>query len=348
MQTQHTRPTLALVVLVVAAVVLVAVDGSMRAMTTRAQRLASAELTPFELERRNQSAFARMLGDFRASAADVMFVKTELYLHGGMSWQPHLDSNQMAASGVVVDNIDPTKLRSEILSRDVDFRGILGDLERAVKPYDPRHRETEKDELLPWYRVMTVVDPHFIRGYRIGTFWLMARKEAQSWREAEAFLQEGLKNNAGAPEEFRLWTSAAMYYQKRYAKAQKEPDFLGDDAMELAKKAYECATKAYELGLAERPANGEVGAFGPNLMWSDDLEEDFKFGARFVPMMVREIRGPEAALEALPAVRAVLPNDKPLRNFQWDIERELKEKAERIEAPAGVLIPEPAAGAPAK
>lgn len=326
MSTHRASTVLPLIVLVAAALVLMAVDRPLRRATTQAQMLASAELTPFELERRNQSAFARMLGDFRASAADVMFVKTERYLHGGMSWAPHLDASQMAASGVVVDK--SVNINSEILPREIDFRGPLGDLERAVKPYDLKHRHTDTDELLPWYRLMTVMDPHYVRGYRIGAYWLIARPDADSWREAALFLDEGLAKNNGAPEEFRIWVTRSLYYQKRLQRAEKTPEFLGDNPQQLLEEALHSARKAFELGLAQRPADGKIGSFGPNLLWTDDMEDDFRFGARYVPSFLREMGRRDEAMASVIEMRKLVPDDKPLRNLQWSMEAEIRKEAE--------------------
>ena len=38
-------------------------------------------------EQRNHSALAAMLGEFRTSASDLMFIQTERYLHGGISFR---------------------------------------------------------------------------------------------------------------------------------------------------------------------------------------------------------------------------------------------------------------------
>lgn len=316
--TRRARVSLPVVVLVAGAIALIAAHGPLERAATSAQRLASAELSPFELEARNKTAFARVLGEFRSSAADVMFVKTERYLHGGMSWAPHLDSSKMAASGVVIDQ--GINIRSEILPREVDFRGFLGNIERGVKPFDLDHRHTDTTELLPWYRLMTVMDPHYVRGYRIGAYWLIARPDADSWREAEAFLDEGIAKNQGAPEEFRLWVTRALMFQKRNQMAHKDPDFLGDTPQGTMEQALASARKAFELGLAERPASGASGDFGPRLRWSDDLEDDFRFGMRYVPSMLRELGRMEESRAAWHRALEIVPDDRPLINLGRTLE----------------------------
>ena len=50
----------------------------------------------------NTSSFAQILGELRASTADLMWIKTERYLHRGVAYKPHLDADAMAHTGEVV------------------------------------------------------------------------------------------------------------------------------------------------------------------------------------------------------------------------------------------------------
>src|SRR5689334_9941521 len=47
------------------------------------------------LEAVNSTPFAQILGEVRASAADLMWIKTEHYLHRGVIYAPHLDQDEM-------------------------------------------------------------------------------------------------------------------------------------------------------------------------------------------------------------------------------------------------------------
>ena len=81
-----------------------------------------------------------------------------------------------------------------------DFRGIVGYLERQVKPFfGPRHphHHTDGQEVLPWFRVMTISDPHYLPGYTTGAWWLNSRERD----EALAFIEEGIRNN---PDSFQV------------------------------------------------------------------------------------------------------------------------------------------------
>jgi len=314
----HTR---ALIVIIIACfIVLQLFGGRVRTMAHDQRRTSESGLTDFELRKRNENAFARILGEFRTSAADMMFMKTELYLHGGMAWVPHLDAGAMIREGAVIDDTS-INITSMIPPREQDFRGFIGDLERSVKPFDLEHIHERKDELLPWYRLMTTMDPHYMRGYRLGALWLIESSNHRRWDEALNFINEGLSFNDGHPEEFRLYVTKTLYYVKR--NQTRERFGFPESREELLGKALEAARRAYTLGLRERPESGQTGEFGPRILWTDDLEEDFRFGARYVPIMLRELGRLDESMQAVHEVREVIPMDGPLRRFQRRLENEM-------------------------
>mgnify|MGYP006940551292 CR=1 FL=1 len=158
-----------------------------------------------ELIRRNSNAFAVILGEFRASVSDFMFIKTERYLDSGVAYEPHITLDEMAGESEVNeehgehdhdqehahedghDHEGEDHPDSIIRTSQRDFRGFLGDLERAVKPYrDPTlpHNHTTGEELLPWYRLMTLTNPRQIRPYLIGAMWC---RRSISWMRRSTF-----------------------------------------------------------------------------------------------------------------------------------------------------------------
>lgn len=103
-----------------------------------------------------------------------------------------------------------------------DFRGVLGDLERAVKPYagtDGKLYGKDSSQTLPFYRLMTWADPHFIQGYTVGsTFINKVGKEPDA---AIQFLLEGARFN---PDSFEVQTELGHLYlvhKHDYAAAEK-------------------------------------------------------------------------------------------------------------------------------
>jgi hypothetical protein len=103
-----------------------------------------------------------------------------------------------------------------------DFRGVLGDLERSVKPYagaDGKMFSKDSAQTIPFYRLMTWADPHYIQGYTVGaTFINKVGKETDAALE---FLHEGARFN---PSSFEIQTELGhiyLVYKKDYAAAEK-------------------------------------------------------------------------------------------------------------------------------
>ncbi len=312
------------------------------------QKAAVSQNVSGDLHQRNENAFAMILGEMRATAADLMFIKTERYLHSGVGYKPHMDMNKMATTGQRAakapehgdehDGHDhepqgalpdleergthqhdehcdhgnthaggvPTLIRTAAQ----DFRGFLGHLERETQPYrNPKlnHHVTTGDELLPWYRLMTLSDPHNLRGYMIGTMLLMQAKKPD---EALSFIQEGIEKNRDNPRGFRLYASLA---QVKY-----RTDRL-DEALAAAKKGY-------ALGKKVRPPGGESGAIRKGVLWTDDLENDFRFLARYVPLFLDKKGDLARAFEVAREAAALAPDDGGLDRMVHRLEKELAEQ----------------------
>jgi hypothetical protein len=91
-----------------------------------------------------------------------------------------------------------------------DFRGVLGDLEREVKPYkgkDGRLFSKDSEQTIPFYRLMTWTDPHFIQGYTIGATFIA--RAGQFADKGLQFLHEGERNN---PRSFEIQTELGRFY----------------------------------------------------------------------------------------------------------------------------------------
>lgn len=295
---------------------------------------------PGTLEKRNTNAFARILGELRIGAADFLFVKTELYLHGGIGYAPHSDNLDEAvdvphethrdetahdahdAHDTRDDHDDHTRhdhgstdhepsagVQMRMRSAEEDFRGIIGDLEREIKPWrDPEapHVLVGGAELLPWFRLMTITNPHFIRGYRIGAMWL-GREDKHD--EALEYLDEGIARNPENPELFRLYLSKVLLLTH---KAREE----GQSAW---KRALDAAQSGLELGYRVRPEDGETGTIHEGLLWNEDLEEDLLFLTRFEVTLLDRLGRKDEALNAAKRHRRAFPQDGVLERLETNL-----------------------------
>ena len=252
----------------------------------------------------NTSAFASILGEVRTSAADLMWVKTERYMHRGVAFAAHITADELTRDeDGNQDEHEHEHMEAFIPEADEDYRGFIGTIQRAVHPWqgpDAPHSHTPGDQLLPWYRLLTFSDPHHWRGYMIGAWWLCQEqgKNPGALDEAMAFINEGIRNN---PKVFQLHL---MQGRIRIKQGQIQA-------------AIESCERATELALAIRP---EGGVEQPPV-WTESDEEDFAAALRYVPFLqLRRLHDAEAARASLARARRLLPNDTPLQNIAQSID----------------------------
>ncbi len=267
--------------------------------------------------RRNSSAIAVMLGEFRTGMSDIMFLKTERYLHAGVGYRPHHDESVLSAGDLAEEveehqseltvrltDGDPVAEDEDVAEgehADVptlipeahrDFRGFIGRLHREVKPWrDPakRHLHTDGRELAPWFRLMTRTDPRYVRGYVAGAFWLQTLDVDAALR----FIEEGLSHN---PDAFSLLVSRALITLQQ-TRRSGDGNGVSDvpavrDALGRARADFE---RAAELALAQRPAavleSGDPWQPG----WSAYLEDDAARACHMAVLLARNLGDPERA-----------------------------------------------------
>lgn len=187
-----------------------------------------AGMTPQMQTRMEESAAASLFGQFRSSAADFLWLKVDKYLHNGIELRglteqekskQAADEVRTAAADVAGGFKQHAKETTIIPSAKNDWRGIIGDVERAVQPYDDMSNHTHRDpkEALPLFRLMTASNPQFIPGYVTGA--AMIARDNTKYTEALAFLKEGEANN---PNSIEIKTEIGMFYVakvREYAKA---------------------------------------------------------------------------------------------------------------------------------
>jgi hypothetical protein len=268
-------------------------------------------------DRRNRGALGVLLGELRTSASDYLFIKTERYMHGGVAYfgpgataaakaqapraeweEEHEDAAHGHAHGhdpahghehehdhehehEHEDGHTCQGMESVIPPSARDFRGWVGDLYRAVKPWrDPSmpHIHTDGQQLLPWYRLMTWSDPHYVQGYLAGSYTVQEHNRDQ----AMAFVEEGLAHN---PEAFQLYVARGML---KTGNARRDGlDASGEDRRLLA-SAREDFRRALALGSAERPRSvgGEVAE---SAGWTVYEENDWQTARRMAELIGQKL-----------------------------------------------------------
>jgi hypothetical protein len=93
-------------------------------------------------------------------------------------------------------------------NQEADHRGVLGSLEREIKPFmDMRnHTHRQPGETAALFRLMTWVNPRFIPGWVVGAN-VLAENMGEP-RAALTFLKEGVKKN---PDSVEIHTELGRY-----------------------------------------------------------------------------------------------------------------------------------------
>jgi len=238
-----------------------------------------------------------MLGEMRTSVSDMIFLKTERYLDGGVAYVPHTDEELASVTGET-GQIDQARAEHPaddhghqdhhhgeedhggatyagtptiIRPPEQDFRGIIGTMHRAIAPYrDPteEHDHSDGTELLPWYRLMTMADPHSVRGYAIGSWWV----RDHSVDEALRFVDEGIANN---PDAFQLPLVKARLLIHRAGVRMEDAHWEDSTARPDLEEALALAERSAAMALQLRPADPEADA-----EWFTHMEEDALGAAR--------------------------------------------------------------------
>jgi len=254
---------------------------------------APAGLTAAQQTKLEKVAAASLFGQFRSSMADFLYLKVDKYLHKGVDLRGLTPQEQKAADADAVRTKDSDVAQgfqqheeetTVVPSAARDWRGVVGDLERATQPSGDmgNHEHADPKEALPLFRLMTWSNPHFIPGYTVGA-GLMSRSEPE---EALAFLREGEKNNPESVEiQFAL---GEMFMARRKQPASAEPHLRR--ALELS-RARDLATM------------------------TEDEQEAYEGTYRFLVILLRDAgRHPEAAAIARECL-AVFPENTTARNY---------------------------------
>lgn len=166
-------------------------------------------IRPVGLEAQDSHAAASLVGQFRTSVSASMFLRADLYLHNGVEMRPLSDAERRdGRTGMDTSEPKEEQLHDEsgivtvVPERERDFRGVLGDVERAVSAYKDMHghRHNDPEATLPLFRLMTELDPQFVPGWTNGAMILARDRTPAGMNRALAFLKQGNANNPESPE----------------------------------------------------------------------------------------------------------------------------------------------------
>jgi hypothetical protein len=200
----------------------------------------------------------------------------------------------------------PTGVETLIPTAERDYRGWIGRMQRTVKPWrdpDEPHIHGSGQELIPWFRMMTLSDPGYIRGYVLGAFWVQ-RADPQA---ALDFVEEGLRHN---PEAFQLHLSKGYLLMGMARDLHPErplhPPLPDQQALLMqAKTAFQTAADHIAEARPSPPAEGDITDL-PN--WNTYQETD-AMGAITLSLLFEQRYGnPERLTQLRETYRQVMPD----------------------------------------
>ncbi len=165
---------------------------------------------------------SKILGGVFSGSADLLWLKTDEYLHKGVTEHSHCHILEEAGIGGHTQHKHEhehkgTEHGHELKHNRLDK--LFAKLEYNLKPNITEHLHSKReDELMPWFKLTTTFNPHHVRAYAVGGYWLAFR--LGKTEEAIKFLKEGIKNN---PDGYQISTQIGIVYFSRlkdYKKAQ--------------------------------------------------------------------------------------------------------------------------------
>jgi tetratricopeptide (TPR) repeat protein len=201
-------------------------------------------LSRADQERLDHVASASLFGELRGGLADYLWMKADRVLHNGVETRALTRAEERSgrrwrASSAAGEKEKGVECHAEgettvVPNPEADRRGILGDLERQVKPYmDMRnHHHRDVTDAMSLFRLMTWANPHFISGWVVGANVLAGALGRP--QQALSFLREAEKQN---PESLEIQEEIGRYLMYRFhAPAAAEQRFRRAIALGAARE----------------------------------------------------------------------------------------------------------------
>ncbi len=229
---------------------------------TQANKFASIVNPPTRivgLQAQDTHAAASLLGQFRTSFSALLYLRADLYVHGGVEMRPLTHNEELhGRTGASEAKDEAEKLDGDaaivtvIPSEKEDFRGIFGDVERRVASYKDmaEHHHQSPTQTLPLFRLMTWVDPQFIEAWTSAGQIILWENKKESSALAVDFLKRGLDQN---PESIDILEEIAYCWMKDNSN-QIQPAHKFESALPYLLRAKEIGLNNLKT-LSDREAN---------------------------------------------------------------------------------------------
>ena len=151
----------------------------------------------------------RIFGSLRVFVGDWAFIKAEEYHHRGLPFEEAINYHHGETFSFGTDHHEHDA-EHEARSPWESKAGIYSNLYSQVKVTADSHLKPEEEkEVLPWFYIEVAFNPHGIRGYVLGSYWL---ERIGKNKEAIQFLKSGETNN---PDSAQILTAMGELYFKK-------------------------------------------------------------------------------------------------------------------------------------
>ena len=197
-----------------------------------------------------RDVFFRTLGEAKDLVSDLSYLKADEYYHGGVKHkdsQPHLcvfseKEIQIGKQEVEHEHKEeeterPECLHEVIREKEIERKkiskfNILSRIGERLYIHQHRHLHgKEEREIIPWLYYSVKLNPHNVKAYVIGGYWIGSRLGRVD--EALKFLNEGLKHNPDTWEIYSEVGSLYFHQKQDYQQAikffSKAVSFMTDD-----------------------------------------------------------------------------------------------------------------------
>ena len=166
------------------------------------------QYTVLRSSRAGGDVFEVLLGDSRQMFANAFYVKADSYYHSGF-YPTIFDNNEAFKTAHMAE--DTGAVSSKNHGEEENFMGAPRDwIDAFGRHFSPdRHTHLDEggpkgdlsssdriDEILPWLKLSTDLDPQNVQNYTVTAYWL--RERMHRTEEAREVLLEGLHENPGS------------------------------------------------------------------------------------------------------------------------------------------------------
>lgn len=169
--------------------------------------LAASFNKSFLEKKKEPNILQNMFGGMSSFVADLAFMKAEEYHHRGL---PFMGAAAYHEGGsTLMAEAGGAETQEHHHAEGGGKTDIFSRIYKLVKVTEDSHlAPSQEKEVLPWFYTEVMFNPHDIRGYVLGGYWL---ERMGRYEESLKFLKEGEKNN---PDSAQIYTSIAKLYYR--------------------------------------------------------------------------------------------------------------------------------------